>query len=100
MKSGNNVVTAFVVKICSFISGPHRENAPEVAPRSTHAMEVDEDARSQDDVARRNKLSDRELRVDLEHQYGKTNWAKKLINEMLSKRIRARAAKVDPSSNQ
>lgn len=57
---------------------------------STHTMEIEQDNRMEIDVQRRDAMSDPELRVDLEKKYGKTGWAKKLVNEIVSARADAR----------
>lgn len=54
-----------------------------------HTMEVKQDDRIQKEILRRDHLNEKELKIDLENQYGRTKWATRLISELLGKRFRS-----------
>jgi hypothetical protein len=62
--------------------------------QNVHFMEVQHNNKIVTAEVRQYRMNDEDLRVDLEKQYGTTKWAKKLINEMLIKRIIRRDAAV------
>lgn len=51
-----------------------------------HSMEEKQEAKIEREERRQDTLSDQELARDLERQYGTTRWAKRVINELMSKR--------------
>ena len=54
---------------------------------STHDLEVRHNTQKMSETTRRDALTDRDLRCDLERQYGKSSWSKKLIDQVLKDRI-------------
>lgn len=53
---------------------------------STHSMEVKESKRRDQEDVRQDALSDGDYRKEMTEKYGTTNWAKKLINELVLRR--------------
>lgn len=58
--------------------------------KSLHSMEVEQEDLVQSASMRRAEMSDTDLRQDLEKQYGRSGWAKKLIDGMMKVRVLAR----------
>lgn len=61
------------------------ENSRETEP---HSLQSAHEQRMQNEEKRQDTLTEDELRKDLATQYGKSNWANKLIEFIVLKRIR------------
>lgn len=53
---------------------------------SIHAMEVEHERQTHNIDEMRSSMSDADLRLDLEKQYGNTKWAKKVIDGIVTAR--------------
>ena len=67
-------------------------------PQGIHSMELNEQHRKVDEQVRSSVLTDEELRSELEGKYGISQWASKVIDEIME--IRAQAHKIRFSNDQ
>lgn len=51
-----------------------------------HSMEMEQERKVEGEIKRQDKLTDGELREELNEQYGASNWSRRLIDSIISKR--------------